>query len=188
MQDLLQTIAKAGLIAEELDHRMTVVEEMPLSQMMQRLDYQSSLDYNIAQCAYDALLHGLYGEPFNAVLHAMLAHNHAIMICRAFLTRAQWRLAAITELEITFCDEQGRLSIDLFTATAQGYQLKQILERGVLCEFLTWKMDVEEPEAAATISLAENEVNQVGMRTTEIEAIKHLKGQVIIAMSKDVSE
>ena len=49
-------------------------------------------------------------------------------------------------------------------------------------------MDVEEPEAAATISLAENEVNQVGMRMTAIEAFKVLKGQVIIEMNKDVGE
>ena len=97
-------------------------------------------------------------------------------------------MKAIKNQDITFCDDQGRLSVELFTATAQGSQLKQILERGVLCEILTWQMDVEEPDAAATISLAENEVNQVGMRTTEIEAIKVLKGQVIIEMSKDVSE
>ena len=49
-------------------------------------------------------------------------------------------------------------------------------------------MDVEEPEAAATISLAENEVNQVGMRMTEIEAFTVLKGQVIIEMNKDVGD
>ena len=82
LQDLLQTIAKHGFLAEELDHRCTVVEEMPLSEILRRSNYQSSLEYNVAQCAKDALLHGLFSEPFNAVLHSLLARNHAIMLSK----------------------------------------------------------------------------------------------------------
>ena len=46
-------------------------------------------------------------------------------------------------------------------------------------------MDVEEPSAALVISTAANEVNSLQMRTTEIQAMKVLKGEIIVQMSKD---
>ena len=131
------------------------------------------------------MLHGLYDEPFNVVHHSLLAHNHFMTICRAFLTERAWNTAAIPEKSITFCDKSGKLSLTLFTATPNGAQLAVIIEQGFLCEVLAWEMDVQEPSAAVVISTAANEVNAVAMRTTEIQAMKVLKGEIIVQMSKD---
>ena len=46
----------------------------------------------------------------------------------------------------------------------------------------------EEPDAAATISTAMNELSQVAMRTTELQAFQVLKGEIITQMNKDVSQ
>ena len=120
--------------------------------------------------------------------HSLLAHKHFMTACRAFLTKHGWKLAAISEQNITFCDKSGNLSLTLFTATPNGMQLNAIIEEGFLCEALSWKIDEEGPTAAIVISTATNEINSVAMRTTEIQAIKVLKGEIMAQMSKDASQ
>lgn len=109
-------------------------------------------------------------------------------ICRAFLTKQLWRLAGIVEKGIVFCDNSGRLSLSTCTAHPNCEQLNLIITEGFLCEVLSWKMDVEEPDAAMVISTAANEVNSAAMRTTEIQAFKVLKGEIIIQMSRHVGQ
>ena len=59
-----------------------------------------------------------------------------------------------------------------------------MLAEGVLTEVLSWKMDVEEPDAAAIISEAQNLSNHMSMRTSELTAVAVLKGQIIAEMAK----
>ena len=115
-----------------------------------------------------------------------LTHNHVLTICRAVIAKQLWRLDAIKDMNITFCDADGRLSLDLIASTANGVQLKAIIRDGVLCKVLSYKMDLEEPGAAATISTAVNELNRMAMHTTEIQAFKVLQGEIILQMSKEV--
>ena len=188
VEELLRETAKLGILQEEADHNCIAVQEMPLEEMRQRPDHETSLAYNIRQCARDERLHGVYDAPFNIVNHTMLSHNHFMTVCRAFLTKRAWNTAAIPEKSITFCDKSGKLSLTLFTATPNGAQLAVIIEQGFLCEVLAWEMDVQEPTAAVVISTAANEVNAVAMRTTELQAFKGLKGEIIIQMGKDVTQ
>ena len=188
VEELLRETAKLGILQEEADHNCIVVQEMPLEEMRQRPDHETSLAYNIRQCARDERLHGVYDAPFNIVNHTMLSHNHFMTVCRAFLTKRAWHMVAISEKNITFCDKSGKLSLVLFTATPNGAQLAEIIEKGFLCEVLAWQMDVEEPSAALVISTAANEMNSVAMRTTEIQAMKVLKSEIIIQMSMSVGE
>ena len=50
---------------------------------------------------------------------------------------------------IKFCDEQGRLSLTAVAATLNGKELLEVSNENVECEVLSWKMDMEEPNAAA---------------------------------------
>ena len=188
LKDLLTDIAKQGIVQEEADHQCIAVEEMPVHEILKRTNYKTHMEYNMQQCAKDELLQGLYDEPFNKAPHALLAHNHLMMICRAFLTKQLWRLPAVSTPQITFCDTDGRLSLSLITATSNGEQLNAMIKDGFLCETLSWKMDEEEPDAAVVISTAANEINSAAMRTTEIQAFKTLKGEIIIQMNKTVSQ
>ena len=49
-------------------------------------------------------------------------------------------------------------------------------------------MDVEEPKAALIISQAMKNPHQLSMQTSELTAIAALKGEIIVQMSKDVSQ
>ena len=189
-KELFVSIAKTGVIQDEVDHHGYAVEEMPVQEMLQRKDtgITTTLEYNVQQCAKDNLLSGIYDEPYNKAHHGFLAHNHVLTICRAVIAKQLWRLAPLTEMKIIFCDKDGRLSLDLIVASANCQQLAAIIRDGILCRVLSWKMDVEEPDAAPTISTAINELSQVAMRTTEIQAFKVLKGEIIIQMSKDVGQ
>ena len=190
VKELLVDIAGHGILQEEADHNCSAVEEKPLAEILKdgSASFQSSLDYNIQECAKDELLRGLYDEPLNVVHHSLLSHNHLMTICRAFLRKQLWRLEDNTQKNIKFCDADGRLSLSSFTATPLGEQLGLIIKEGFLCQVLSWKMDVQEPNAAEIISTAENEVNSVAMRTTEIQAIKVLRGEIITQMNKDVGQ
>ena len=46
---------------------------------------------------------------------------------------------------IKFCDEQGRLCLTAVAATVNGKELVEVINDGLDCEVLSWKMEVEEP-------------------------------------------
>ena len=189
-KELLVEMTRAGILQDDADNHGYAVEEMPVQMMLDSKGdcMTTTLEYNVQQCAKDALLSGIYDEPFNKVFHAFLAHNHALTVCRAVIAKQQWRLEDIQDMKISFCDEGGRLSLELITSSVNGKQLGAIVRDGFLCRVLSWKMDVEEPDAAATISTAFNEVGQAAMRTTELQAFQVLKGEIILQMSKDVGQ
>ena len=118
----------------------------------------------------------------------MLSHNHVITAIRAIITKALWNLPDIAEKNITFCTEDGKLSLTAVAATVHGEQIQAIVNGGVLCEVLSWQMDVEEPNAAQLIRQAMNEFVEMAMRTPELTAISVLTGEIIIQMSMDVSQ
>ena len=95
VQELLRTITFDGIVQEEADHNCIAVEEMPLPETLLRQGFVSTLDYNIQQCEKDPLLRGIYHDPNNKAHYALLSHNHLMTICRAFLAKQLWRLAAI---------------------------------------------------------------------------------------------
>ena len=189
-KELLEHIAKIGIIQDEVDNHGYAVEEMPVQKILEQktADFTSSLEYNVLQCAKDELLSGLYDDPFHKVFHSFLAHNHVLTICRAVLHKQLWRLGDIQEMKISFCDHDGRLSLEQIASSTNGQQLRSIIHDGIMCKVLSWKMDCEEPDAAATISTAFNELNSAAMRTTELQAFQVLKGEIIIQMSKDVGQ
>ena len=189
-KELLVEMSRAGILQDEVDNHGYAVEEMPVKMILDSKDacITTTLEYNVQQCAKDELLSGIYDEPFNKVFHGLLAHNHVMTVCRAVIARQLWRLEDIQDMKITFCDEGGRLSLDLITSSVNCKQLGAIIRDGFLCNVLSWKMDVEETDAAAIISTAFNELSQAAMRTTELQAIQVLKGEIILQMSKDVGQ
>ena len=105
----------------------------------------------------------------------LLSHNHMSLVILAFIAKAKWDMPIVEQpnmkTTITFCDDQGRLSLAAVAATANGKELQEIVNEGVDCEVLSWKMEVEEPTAAAVISGALNKCSDFAMRTTEWSAM-----------------
>ena len=194
-QTLCKDVLEAGFDKEESNDRCVVVEERPVEEVLRNQKsaepFVSSSLYNANKCSKDELLVTCFQEPFNDVRHSFLAHNHMLIICRAFLTKAKWDMPNSNKCGtrvLQFCEADGRLSLTAVAAHENGRQLAELVSEGFHCEVLSWKMDVEEPGAAAIISAALNQPASCAMRTTELNAIAVLKGEIIFQMGKDISQ
>ena len=141
--------------------------------------------YNRQASEKDELLQVCFQEPRGNVMYSLLSHNHMALVLLAFIGRAKWDLPKVDipkmNRTIHFCDDEGRLSLSAVAATENGKELMEVVNEGVYCEVLSWKMDVEEPTAASVISAALNKASDVAMRTTEWSALYTLKGGIIAA-------
>ena len=165
---------------EQVNHACIAVEKAPASEILRSRGSssptvaafeQSASAYNAEQSGKDEYLETCFQKPYADVRHKLLAHCHMMMVLRAFRSQAKWDLPANAEKNIVFCDADGRLSVSAVAASPLGKQLAEVLAEGVLTEVLSWKMDVEEPDAAAIISEAQNLSNHMSMRTSELTAV-----------------
>ena len=191
-RSLCEDVISIGFAKEEVLHNFVAVEETPVAHVRSRGDkYVSGLEYNIEKSSKDELLCTCFSPPYNEVRHLLLGHNHLMLVVRGVCTKATWNLPSgkvKAACGITFCDDKGRLSLDALAGHPNGKQLKELLDEGADCEILSWKMDVEEPQAASLISQALNTGSEIALRTTELTAVAVLKGEIILQMTKDVSQ
>ena len=156
---------------------------MPTQEFRSRDDaFVCGSDYNIAAVQKDEYLQTCYVEPFSDVRYKLLSHNHMMNVLRAFMTRAKWELPPIEDKDktIVLCDADGRLSITAVAESVHGKEILDVVNDGVECEVLSWKIDVEEPTAASIISQALNKGHDLALRTTEWTALSVLKGEIIV--------
>ena len=191
-RNLCEDVVGVGFAKEEVSHSFVAVEETPLGQVRSRgPDYVCGLDYNIEKSSKDELLRTCFSPPFNEVRQLLLGHNHIMLVVRAFVTKATWNLPSDKNKAgtgITFCDDKGRLLLDAIAEHLNGKELQELVEEGIDCEMLSWKMDVEEPQAASLISQALNKGSDLALRTTELTAVAVLKGEIILQRSKDAAQ
>ena len=189
LQSLTHSAFDAGFLIEEFTTNAVAVEEPPADEVRSRGEgYVSASTYNITASKKDELLVTCFQEPFNDVRNTLLGHNHMMLVLRAFLTRAKWDLPPIEKKNLVFCDDKGHLDITAVAAHENGIQAQMVLNDGIDCEVLSWRMDVEEPGAAEIISQALNKGNDIAMRTTELTAVAVLKGEIMVQMNKDVAQ
>ena len=186
---LCLSVLEAGFSKEDVNHQLVAVEETPAEHIRSRgTDYQSGASYNKDRSSKDELLCSCYDDPYCDVRVMLLAHNHTMLVLRAFLAQATWDLPPDKERGITYCGADGKLSVAAVAGTPNGKELGEILDEGVCVEVLAWKMDVEEPSAAAIISRALQKSHEIALRTTELSALATLKGEIIRQMGKDLSQ
>ena len=88
-QSLCTKVVPNGWQKEEATRRLLAVEEPPVERIRDfPADYVSSARYNADKCKRDKLLATCFDQPYDDVRASLLAHNHTILIVRAFLTRA----------------------------------------------------------------------------------------------------
>ena len=188
-KNLCERVFDIGFSKEEFSTNAVVVEEAPPDEVRSRGgNYVSGSKYNRAASKKDELLVTCFDEPFHDVRHMLLCHNHMMVILRAFLTRAKWDISPNEKKKIIFCDSKGHLCRTAVAASENGKQAEEVLLDGFECEVLSWRMDSEQPDAASIISQALNKGNEIAMRTTELTAIAHLKGEIMTQMSKNVGQ
>ena len=182
-------VVEDGFVKEEVNHAGVVVEETPAEHIRSRgPDYVSGTTYNQTMCSKDELLISCFMVPYDDVRGLMLGHNHMMIVLRAFLTGAQWNLPHNEEKNIHYCDAHGCLSLTAVAASPNAKELAEIIEEGITCEILSWRMDVEEPTAASVISHALNRGHELALRTTELTAVAVLKGEIMTQMNMHVGQ
>ena len=187
-KELCSEVIANGFLKEEFSDKIVAVEEMPTHEVQadpSRGEVQTGSQYNRAASSKDELLQTCFREPYDNVQYNLLSHNHMAIVLRAFITKAKWDLEPIEQKKmnrtIKFCDEQGRLCLTAVAATENGKELVEVINDGLDCEVLSWKMEVEEPGAASIISAALNKCSDFAMRTTEWSAFYTMRGQIIKA-------
>ena len=184
---LLEDVLKDGFLKEEMQHAAVCVEARsssavaggeaasdlslaPLTESFGEYNARKSVaDEELAEC--------FSGHPI--VLYGTLSHSHMSLCLRAFKLGAKWKIAGASELGFNACDEHGRLSVAEVSAHANCLDLVDLVQRGMLFEVLSWKMDVEQPDAASIISHALNQPQTLAMHQTEQQAIEVLNGLAI---------
>ena len=185
-QELCIQAIGEGFLKEEFTDRLVAVQEMPAHEALQRMyccKFKTGSQYNREASSKDKLLQTCFREPHGNVQHNLLSHCHMALVILAFMTKATWDLEPLKKMgkTIKFCDEQGRLSLTAVAATATGKELLEVSNGNVECEVLSWKMDIEEPTAAAIISASLNKCNSLAMKATEWAALYTLRGGIIAA-------
>ena len=86
-----------------------------------------------------------------------------------------------------YCDGDDHLS---FAAVAEqrDKQLADVLKKGIYWKALSYKIDDEEPTAAAVISAALNRPQTLALNSTGLTAVADLKGKIMTQMSMHVGE
>ena len=188
-KSLCEHVLDVGFLKEEVDQNVVVVEEAPAEEIRSRGNgYISASKYNRDASMKDELLVSCFKEPHHHVLYKLLGHNHIVIVLRAFRTGAKWELKVDANKISSYADAAGRLSPAAVADSPNGKQLREVLDSGLNCEVLSWKMDVEEPTAASIISQALNKGHELAMRTTELTAVAVLKGEIIVQKNKDISQ
>ena len=188
-KELCQEVFTNGFLKEEYADKLISVEEMQTHEALKlqggQKPRQTGSQYNKQESSKDEILKGLFDEPFCNVQYNLLSHNHMSLVLLAFVTKAKWNLQAIEQKKmnrtINFCDASGHLCVTAVAATANGQELAEVVREGVECEVLSWKMEVEEPDAASVISTALNKFSETAMKTTEWSALYTLRCHIIKA-------
>ena len=185
---LATDVFSVGFDKEDFAHNCVAVEEAPVSVQVNRSSgsaptskQESASAYNARKCSQDVILVSCFNAPYDEVRHQLLSHNHMMLCIRAFLTRAQWDVPTIDDDDrhIVFCDSEGRLSTTAVAESPNGRELADVLRDGIYVDVLSYRMDEEEPNAAAIISEALNSSHQLAMASGEMSAVSALNGAII---------
>ena len=185
VMSLGQHILKCGADQDEADHNGVCVEEIPEVERQNLLKYSPQLrvdrlerygEYNQRQCAQTDALKTCFASGGN-VLYGNLSHNHLLLVLLCWATGAKWDLQDDGK---PFCNNDGCLDISAVADAEKDPVLVGLVTHGLLMETLSWKMLVEEPEAASLISQALNKGQGAALRTSELTALAVLTGAVTL--------
>ena len=191
-KSLVEEVLSKGFLKEDVEHAAVCVESRPVDvsasdlardtnpQSTFPMIKQSFTEYNNEKCRADVLLSEVVKDG-SAILYGTVSHSHMTLAMRAVKAKAKWDIPTSEYLTFAVCDANGLLSIAAVAAHPNGKELAELLQMGMEWEVLSWKMDVEEPDAASIISQALNSAQQIAMSQTEIQAIHCLNGLAIAA-------
>ena len=168
---LNRDIYKWGADQDEADHNGITVEEVPerVREEYPQLRIERYTEYNRRKCKDKPLLNKCFEG--HDVLYGNLSHNHLLLVLLSWANAAKWG-------EAEWCDADGCLHLPSLKAKDENFY--GLINDGLLMEKLSWKMLVEEPDAASLISQALNKGQEAACKTSELTALAVLTGAVTL--------
>ena len=164
--------ARTGFSQEEADHQGVCVQEPPQDGSAVAESYA---EYNRSNCRGQQALEKCFGSD-SIVSYGMLSHNHLLLVLLCWANNAEWELDD-SERDLLKVQADGQLNLDSAVAVENLTELVSSCREGLKVEVLSWKINVEEPEACALISTALNSNTALALRTTELTALSVLSGE-----------
>ena len=137
-KSLCGKVVDVGFLKEEFSHAFIAVEEAPVENfLLLGPDAVSASTWNAGKSNKDEILSACFQPPFENVRHALLSHNHMMLVLRVFLNQAKWDIPANAEKNLTFCDSEGRLSVTAVAESSNGKELGEVMQDGIEAEVLS---------------------------------------------------
>ena len=181
VKQLCSSILKTGFEDADANHNGVCVQEYPPGSHPG--GYKTMLEWNKEQAASRSDLKTCFAATRN-IEYGTLSHSHLMMIFRCWLTQAQWGIKQ-DDLLYDYIDKAGRLDLDAVAVKDEAFTT--CAREGLWMELLSWRMMVEEPEAASLISTALNKSQEAALRTSELTAVAVLTGVVTKEMNENVA-
>ena len=174
-----------GFSAEEADHVGVCVQEVPASELAKLAvagAYETYTSYNLSKCN-GTQLEGCFKEEEH-ISYGTLSHSHLLLVLRSMISGARWDLKDGEDKPK--CCKNGKLDIDAVAAKDPTYA--HYCLTGLKMEVLSYKINIEEPNACRLISQALNKASEACLQTTELIALSVLSGEVTRAANSAVAE
>ena len=182
LKGLNELFMRTGYVQEEADHAGVCVEEIPISARAEvKEGYETFKSFNERRSRGNDLLEKCFLQS-DDVLYGTLSHSHLLLILRAWLNGAKWDIPAKDGCP-HYCGKDGRLDLTAVADWENASEMLKSIKEGLRMEVLSYKLDVEEPTGASTISQALNKGQEFALRTTELTALAVLTGEVIAQQS-----
>ena len=167
------TILLGGFSAEEANHEGVCVQELPAQEQMQKPNYETYEAYNTSKCAAVAACQTCFTKT-HGVTRGTLSHSHLLLILKAMSTGAKLPIPAGFKYEPLKNLQTPAGGWDYGAIAAQDSAFQELRKDGLQMEVLSWQIYTEAPDACSIISQALNKAQQIGLRTSEITALKSL--------------
>jgi hypothetical protein len=178
LKGLSDMFMRTGYVQEEANHAGVCVEEIPLSARSEvKEGYETFKCFNERRSCGNDLLEKCFNKG-DDVLYGTLSHSHLLLILRAWLYGAKWEIPH-KEGCPRYCGTDGCLDLAAVADWENASEMTKSIKEGLRMEVLSYKLDLEEPTGASTISQALNKGQELALRTTELTALSVLTGEVI---------
>ena len=163
------TAPDMGWDQEEVSFGGCVVQEVPEDRRPR--GYVTYHEWALLECKNSTLLFPI--NEGQLIKFGSLAHGHIALVLKGCMLGARFEIEGISAVagEAIGC-------IDRALWQEKYPEMYKAALEGLPSETLAWEMNIEEPSAANTISLAFNNKNRMALLPTEMECIGHLSLEI----------
>ena len=170
LENLNINIVGSGFSEQEANHEAVCVQEVP--ECARPEGYETLKDYNIRQTRHSDTLSVCFSE-MSDTCYGTLSRSHLTLIMLGWQHGAKMKLPDSPWWKSLLNPDD---SLNEAAVAAKDEQMAAVFKNGLHFEVLSYKMVLEEPQAASVIAQALNKSQQVALATTELTALAVLNG------------